>query len=202
MAEKARSALAKTGKRLKPKHLSSYALIFVAAPILTFIIGRWVDDMLSLPDFPPIPFNLLLGFTVFFLGLAIGIKSTRLLFKIGQGLPWGEFNGQSRSSRLVTTGLYAYCRNPMTLGYSMLPCGMGIMFQSLGMAIFVPTITLASAVIWLKTREEPNMEKRFGDDYREYKRRTPFLIPHNRQLASCLARNMRELRQHGKGREV
>jgi len=202
MGEKARSSLAKTGKRLSRKHLSSYALIFVAAPILTFIIGRWVDDMLSLPDFPPIPFNLLLGFTVFFLGLAIGIKSTRLLFKIGQGLPWGEFNGQSRSSRLVTTGLYAYCRNPMTLGYSLLPCGMGIMFRSLGMAIFVPAITLLAAVTWLKLREEPNMENRFGEIYQEYKRRTPFLIPHYKQLKSFFASSAQMLCQRKKERKA
>lgn len=202
MSEKSDGIPAGTEKRVRLKHLSTYALIFVGAPILTFVIGRWVDDALSLPKFPPFPFNLLLGLSVFFLGLAIGIKSTRLLFKIGHGLPWGEFNGQSRSSKLVTTGLYAYCRNPMTLGYSLLPCGLGIMFQSLGMAIFVPTITLVSAVTWLKGREEPNIEKRFGDEYREYKRRTPFLIPHYRQLASCVAGNVRRLRQREKEREV
>ncbi|MCW4020571.1 MAG: isoprenylcysteine carboxylmethyltransferase family protein [Candidatus Bathyarchaeota archaeon] len=168
--------------RVSWRFLLPYAVIFVAVPILTFIIGKWVDATLSLPSFPPFPANLCIGAAIFFFGLAIGIKSTRTLYRIGRGLPWGEMSKQSRSTRLVTSGPYAYCRNPMTLGYSLLPCGMGVMFRSIGMTIFVPAIVFAIMIGWLKVKEEPNLEKRFGEAYREYKRRTPFLIPHTRPI--------------------
>jgi protein-S-isoprenylcysteine O-methyltransferase Ste14 len=121
--------------------------------------------------------NLIFGFLVFFPGLAIGIKSTRELYRKGHGLPWGELNEPSKSKKLVINGLYAYCRNPMTLGYSLLPSGMGIMFQSLSMTFLIPTIIIGVAAIYLKLWEEPHLETRFGETYRKYKRKTPFLIP-------------------------
>ncbi len=164
-------------KRIKSKHVFFYTLIFILVPVMTFLIGRWLDRLLLLPAFPSFPFNLLFGFAVFFSGLALGIKSTRTLFKKGQGLPWGDLNVQSQSSRLVTSGPYAYVRNPMTLGYSLLPCGMGLMFQSLGMAVFISLITALVSSFWSKFREERNLERRFGETYVAYKRRTPFLFP-------------------------
>jgi protein-S-isoprenylcysteine O-methyltransferase Ste14 len=163
--------------RIEGRQLSTYLLIFVIAPVLTYVIGRWIDTSFSLLAFPPFPYNLLVGFVVFFSGLAIGIKSTRQLYREGLGLPWGEVRRETQTTKLVTKGLYACTRNPMVLGYSMLPCGMGIMFRSPGMAFLVSAFVLLINVIIVKTREEPNLEERFGEEYRDYMRRTPFLIP-------------------------
>lgn len=168
--------------RIDRRQLSTYLLIFVIAPVLTYVIGRWIDAYFSLPAFPPFPYNLSIGLGVFFSGLAIGIKSTRQLYSEGLGLPWGEVLRETQTTSLVTTGLYAYTRNPMVLGYSILPCGMGIMFRSPGMAFPVSAFVLLVNVVIVKTREEPNLEERFGEEYREYRRRTPFLIPRTRHV--------------------
>lgn len=182
--------------RIERKQLFSYMLIFAITPILTYAIGRWLDSRLSLPMFPPYPLNLLVGFGVFFTGLAIGIKSTRLLHKEGFGLPWGEVRRNVQSMRLVTTGPYAYTRNPMVLGYSMLPLGMGVMFKSLGMALPTSTFVIIANIILVKIKEEPKLEERFGDEYREYRRKTPFLIPR----VGPLIRGIIDLiHGHGKG---
>ncbi len=165
------------GPSIKLRQLTTYMLIFVAAPVITFAFGRWLDGVLSLPEFPPFPFNLVLGFMVFFAGLSIGIKSTRLLYREGFGLPWGEARTEVQSKKLVKTGPYAYTRNPMVLGYSLLPLGMGLMFRSPGMAFPTTAAVLLINVVLVKTKEEPNLEMRFGEEYLEYKRRTPFLIP-------------------------
>lgn len=167
--------------RLRPplrwKHLVPYLSIFIIAPIGTFVCGRWLDAVAGFPTFPPAPWNFVFGVSVFGLGLFIGIKSTRELYTRGHGLPWGELNGSSKSQDLVTTGVYASCRNPMTLGYSLLPAGMGLTCRSLGMALLVPAGIITVLVLYLKLWEEPQLETRFGDAYREYKRKTPFLIP-------------------------
>jgi protein-S-isoprenylcysteine O-methyltransferase Ste14 len=157
--------------------LTAYALIFVAAPILTFVIGSSIDRLLGLPEFPPFPLNLVFGFAVFFPGLAVGVKATRLLYRVGQGLPWGEARREASTTRLVTTGLYAYTRNPIVLGYSLLPCGMGLMFRSPGMYLFVPAAVILVNVVIVKTREEPSLERRFGEEYMKYKKSTPMLLP-------------------------
>ncbi|MFP3950832.1 MAG: methyltransferase family protein [Candidatus Bathyarchaeia archaeon] len=162
---------------IKVLELLLYALIFVAAPSLTYLTGRWMDGILMLPLFPPFPYNLISGFTVFFSGLALGVRSTRLLYYEGRGLPWGELRGDVRSRELVVNGPYKYTRNPIILGYSMLPCGMGLMFQSLGMAIFVTALVIAVNLVVVKYREEPILEARFGLEYEAYRSSTPFLVP-------------------------
>jgi protein-S-isoprenylcysteine O-methyltransferase Ste14 len=110
-------------------------------------------------------------------GAAVGIKATRQLREVGKGLPWGEAVVDSQSTTLVTTGIFTYTRNPMTFGYTLLPLGMGLLFRSLGMTLFIPAIVVALQLIIIKRREEPNLTRRFGEQYLEYKRKTPFLIP-------------------------
>lgn len=168
--------------RISWRIVLAYSSIFVAVPILTFFIGRYLDRIFLLPAFPPFPANMIAGMSIFIFGLAIGIKSTRQLYKIGRGLPWGGASKQAQSTRLVTDGLYACCRNPMTFGYSLLPCGMGIILKSLAMTFFIPAIVFSVMIVWLKVLEEPGLERRFGEAYREYKSRTPFLIPRPKPL--------------------
>ena len=165
------------GPRIERRQLAAYMTIFVVAPVFTYAVGGWLDSALSFPRVPPFPWNLALGSLVFFPALATGIISTRQLYAEGLGLPWGEADRRVQSTRLVTEGMYAHTRNPMTLGYSLLPCGMGIMFRSPGMAIFVPALVLLVGVSILKLVEEPNLEERFGEEYLAYKARTPFLVP-------------------------
>jgi protein-S-isoprenylcysteine O-methyltransferase Ste14 len=178
--------------------LLTYSLIFVAAPILTFLTGRFLDKILSLPQFPPFPVNLIAGFLVFFLGLTIGIKATRLLYYKGRGLPWGEIRRKDESTKLVTTGLYACCRNPMTFGYSLLPCGMGILLRSPAMTLLIPAFIFSVMIIWLKLWEEPRLERRFGEAYQAYKNRTPFLIPRLKPLLTDITRTAASLIQKEK----
>ena len=121
--------------RIKQSQLAVYLLIFAAAPSLTFIIGKWLDQTLGFSKYPPFPSNLFLGIAVMILGLNLGIKSTRQLYHAGLGLPWGEAAHEVETQRLVVDGIYAYSRNPMVLGYSLLPVAMGLMFRSIGMMI-------------------------------------------------------------------
>jgi len=171
-----------TYPRIRTKYLLFYASIFIAAPSLTYLVGRFLDYIFILPSFPSFPINLVLGSVIFCTGLAIGIKATRTLFKRGRGLPWGGLEGQSQTSILITNGIYAYTRNPMVLGYCLLPCGMGIMFRSISMALIAPAIILFVSAGITKKREEPNLKKRFGKAYSEYKKNTPFLIPRFKPL--------------------
>jgi protein-S-isoprenylcysteine O-methyltransferase Ste14 len=159
-----------------------YLLIFLLVPIGAFLLGSWFDIMLHLPSFPPIPFNIIFGITVMLGGAVIGIKATQQLRAIGKGLPWGEADKRFQSSVLLTTGLFAYTRNPITFGYTLLPVGMGLLFRSLGMSVLIPLIVLGVQLVIIKVREEPDLERRFGEEYLAYKRRTPFLVPNLRMF--------------------
>jgi protein-S-isoprenylcysteine O-methyltransferase Ste14 len=167
---------------VKARQLTPYIMIFVVMPVITYIAGRRVDSVLGLERYPPFPWNLYIGVAVFMFGLGVGLRSTRLLYSRGGGLPWGEVVEDARTSRLVTSGVYAYTRNPMVLGYSLLPLAMGLLLQSPGMALSITPLVLLLNVAIVKLREEPDLERRFGDEYRRYSEKTPFLVPAPRRL--------------------
>ncbi len=169
-----------TKPKIRLRYFVPYLLIFLLMPICTYLFGTWFDLILSLPPFPPFPFNILLGLLVMLGGAVVGVRATRQLREVGKGLPWGEAEEESQSTVLITDGIFAYTRNPMTFGYTLLPLGMGLLFRSLGMAVFIPFIVLVIQVIIIKKREEPSLELRFGEKYRTYKKNTPFLIPNVR----------------------
>jgi protein-S-isoprenylcysteine O-methyltransferase Ste14 len=64
----------------------------------------------------------------------------------------------------------------MTLGTMMVYLGVAIWLGSLsGLAIAL--IYPVGILIYIKLIEEKELEGRFGSEYAEYKKRTPFLIP-------------------------
>ena len=73
------------------------------------------------------------------------------------------------SSKVVTSGLYAYSRNPIYLGWFLLIAGVGFRNASLLVLVIAVTMVLLlyQAVI---VEEEAYLEKRFGDEYLRYKK--------------------------------
>jgi protein-S-isoprenylcysteine O-methyltransferase Ste14 len=92
-------------------------------------------------------------------------------------MPWGDVSPDSQSSRLVTQGLYRYTRNPMLLGYFLFLMGVGLFFGSFALALILSTLFVLVVSFWIKTHEEPELVKRFGQEYISYREITPFIIP-------------------------
>jgi len=79
--------------------------------------------------------------------------------------------------KLVTTGPYSYIRNPMLSGIFILMFGFGILFRSISLVfIFTPLFILFN-FLELKSIEEPELKKRLGKDYLEYKKSVPMFFP-------------------------
>lgn len=77
---------------------------------------------------------------------------------------------------LVTTGMYGLVRHPMYLGGLLGTVAFGLVFRSIVVMLLALVIFLAVfRERWL--REEEMMEAQFGDEYKEYKKRTKRLIP-------------------------
>jgi len=65
----------------------------------------------------------------------------------------------------------------MLLGLFIFLKGVGILFGSLSLIfIFTPLFILIN-VLYLKAIEEKEMEKKFGREYLEYKKKVPMFIP-------------------------
>lgn len=83
----------------------------------------------------------------------------------------------------VAAGPFRYVRNPMSLGGVVLMAGIALWQRStLALGLSVALFVLMHAVVVYL--EEPGLEKRFGESYREYKRHVRRWIPRWRPWTS------------------
>lgn len=73
------------------------------------------------------------------------------------------------STALVTSGPYRFTRNPMYLGMASLHLGLALAFGVIWAAAVLPLVLLAVDRLVI-AREEPYLERKFGDEYRAYRR--------------------------------
>ena len=76
----------------------------------------------------------------------------------------------------VASGPYRWVRNPMYIGMFVFLVGYALCAASFG-ALLVAFGMLAAAHLFTVLYEEPGLERRFGESYREYRRTTRRWIP-------------------------
>jgi protein-S-isoprenylcysteine O-methyltransferase Ste14 len=82
--------------------------------------------------------------------------------------------GQMLSTRgivpteFVVRGLFRYVRNPMSLGALTMMLGLALFCRSISILLFCALLFLV-VHIFVVLVEEPGLENRFGDAYRQYK---------------------------------
>jgi len=78
--------------------------------------------------------------------------------------------------RFVATGPYRVVRNPMMLGVFLVLGGETALYRSTAIGFFTLAL-MAAAWTFVRYWEEPELERRFGEAYRAYKRQVPRWIP-------------------------
>ncbi|PVX27779.1 MAG: isoprenylcysteine carboxyl methyltransferase [Candidatus Bathyarchaeum sp.] len=80
---------------------------------------------------------------------------------------------------LVTTGIYAYTRNPQYLGMLLLTFGMNIQWLTILSLFLWPLLVV---LYYRLSKEEAKViEAKFGEKYRAYKEKVPLFIPRLRK---------------------
>lgn len=112
------------------------------------------------------------GILIFLCGFALFAWCISLFARVGKGTlaPWDP------THRLVAIGPYRYVRNPMISGVVAMLVGESVFLGSRVLAIWAATF-IAFNYIFFLIFEEPDLERRFGDDYRRYKAAVPRWIP-------------------------
>ena len=111
------------------------------------------------------------------IGVTIGsfflLWATVTQWKTGKGTPAPNAPPQL----LIISGPYKYCRNPIQFGAIFYYLGIGTIIGGIvtGCISFILGFIIGS--IYNIFFEEKGLEKRFGDDYIQYRDRTPFIIP-------------------------
>jgi len=147
-------------------------IFWIVIPIFVIVVSSYVDQWFHLLKFRYGLMNPVIGSLCIVVGWLFANWTVKVQFSVGKGTPIPMMATQ----RLVTSGPYTYCRNPMTLGTAIFYLGIALWLGSisaLGLGLVYPV----GILIYIKLVEERELEERFGSEYLEYKKRTPFLIP-------------------------
>ena len=130
------------------------------------------DELLGLP---PLPFRsgaLLVGAFLAVIGTVLLVVSNRCLIQMGKGAA-----AFLLTRRIVSESVYQRTRNPMSLGFYLACIGVGLLAGSTALTLGALLVVIPLHVFNLKFFEEVELDHRYGQTYREYKQRVPFLIP-------------------------
>lgn len=80
-------------------------------------------------------------------------------------------------AKLVNSGPYAYVRNPMLAGVFLILFAVAFYMKSPSLLFVFGPAFICCSILEFKLIEEPELERRLGEQYLDYKRKTPMLIP-------------------------
>ena len=148
------------------------ATLYILFTTLFVIAALQLDNVLNFPEFIAEPINIILAVPLVILGACISLWSALHFLKVkGTPVPINP------PPRLVTSGPFAYARNPMVTGIFIILFGLGILYSSVTLILLFTPLFIFINIWELKAIEEPELEKRLGEEYIEYKNRTPMFIP-------------------------
>ena len=132
-------------------------IIFVILLVVSYIIGEFI-----IPKYVLLNLLNLVGIIGLIISLAIFFTSLNLFNSYKENpVP------QANTKRIIKTGIFAYCRNPMYLAF--------ISFQFSMFLTFENVANLLSAIglfIWINHYvipiEENYLQEKFGDEYERY----------------------------------
>jgi len=149
------------------------ALIFpTMIPVCLIIVLPQVDNYLGISSFFYGLGNIIIGVMAIIIGGIVAIWTVVIQINLASGTPFPMLP----TKKLLIVGPFKYCRNPMTLGTIVAYAGIAILVGSYT-ALIAVAIFAAILISYLKIIEEKELQMRFGNEYIEYKKKTPFIIP-------------------------
>ena len=151
--------------------LGALLILLGMIPMIYLFIGKFINQWFSIPC--PRTVELILAAGIGIAGLLIMLWSTWAQWAIGRGGPVPV----APTQKLIISGPYAYCRNPMHLGTAFYCFAFGVFWGNFTVGLVCMVLEYFLILVYAKCIEEKELEIRFGKEYLEYKKNTPFLIP-------------------------
>jgi len=149
-----------------------WGLFLVVVPlIIVFFENRW---MVGLAGAHPAVSTVAvaLGMVVLALASALGVWSAVTMSTLGRGTPLPS----AMPNSLVVAGPYRWVRNPMALAGIAQGVAVGLILTSWPVVAYA----LAGSLVWnlvVRPHEEADLEARFGEEFRRYRRAVRCWIP-------------------------
>ncbi|WP_147822306.1 methyltransferase family protein [Salidesulfovibrio onnuriiensis] len=145
-------------------------LFLVVFAWLVLWISHWLVDVFNTLFVEPLP---VVGGVIAAIGAAVAGWTALVMWMQAEGTP----APLAPTRKLVVSGPFRYCRNPMQLGMMIYLLGLGTAFFSLVTGLVALLVAFAVGGSYHHFIEEKELRARFGEEYEQYRRGTPFLIP-------------------------
>lgn len=149
----------------------------IRALVLPIVVAGVIPWVLAAREgaphrWPPPPIEGLISIIILAAGLYLLVAMNVLFLRYGAGTlaPWDP------PERLVIRGVYRHVRNPMITGVLLIILAEAVALASPSVGIWFAVAVLVN-LAYMPLSEEPGLEGRFGEQYREYKRNVPAWIP-------------------------
>ena len=150
---------ARSGRVTVPTVIAAF-VAYLGPSVCSLLASWWSAWLLPLPRGLAYP----LGGTLLVVGLVAYDVARREFHSLRRN--WGM-----RTDRLITTGPYAYSRNPQLMTWALVLFGAAIAGRS-GAALALTAIYWVGCVFTIRA-EEQALERVFGQEYREYRAAVP-----------------------------
>lgn len=140
----------------------TFEAVFGTALGLSLILGFLIPLPLSL--ILPRAASISIGIIFFIAGLYVVVITRRLFIQASQPTDPGR-----PTTRLITTGIFSWSRNPLYLGGVVTYISLGMLLNSLwSLILLIPAVIAAHFILIFP--EERYLEIQFGEEYQHYAR--------------------------------
>jgi protein-S-isoprenylcysteine O-methyltransferase Ste14 len=149
----------------------TYSTLFIAF-LLIYLPGRLLSwSGINRP--PLIEWPQIIGMTIGTIGVLIAAWCIFSFARIGNGTP-APFDPPRR---LVILGPYRFVRNPMYIGAALALAGAALFYESPSLLTY-SCVFLLVCHVFVVSYEEPTLQRTFGPEYEQYRRRVRRWCPH------------------------
>ena len=150
---------------MRTKQNKTYPNIRIQPPVLTLIhvaVAFLLTRLIPLPLMVP-PVLRTAGFLLALLGFLLGVGAL-MAFRNARTAP----DSPRQVSRLITSGVYRFTRNPVNLGFVLILVGILLNAGSYWGILLAPVLVILLNRLVIE-REEEYLAQKFGDEYSRYK---------------------------------
>lgn len=147
-------------------------IFIVLLPLALWWVSGSLDRRWGWPNFEASAIWVALGVLLILTGWGLAIWTIYVQFTLGKGTPVPVMATQ----KLIIVAPYSWCRNPMALGAIMAYSGVALLLRSWS-ALLLVAVGGTLLLLYIRFLEEREMVDRFGQEYLEYRRNTPFIFP-------------------------
>jgi len=164
--------VARTKSKLKIALTPVGIILWFGLSVLFVFASLWLDKLLPLHLSLPAYADIFLSMPLLVIGATLSLGTVYSFIKAsGSPVPYNP------PKELVTTGLNSWIRNPMLLGWFIMLFGLGILLNSFSLIFVFTPLFIILNILYIKTIEEKEMEKKFSKEYLKYKESVPMFIP-------------------------